>query len=157
MSLSSYLITLTSVAILVTISQLIMPEGRMKGITKIVFQFVLIVTLVSPILSKNVDFNLNYDSVEFSVDQTAVNYLKEERAKILENECIEKLELEGIKGVKINIQFNRDFDKTYIEKVVLNFDDLVITAQTEHINITRKTVLLVCEMLKVNEGVIIIE
>ncbi len=157
MSLFKYLATVASIALITTVSQMILPDGKMKKTVKVVFQLILIVSLITPLLGNNVDFDLSFEKTEIAVDDMAVNQISEERSKVIAEKCEKALEKEGIAGVKVSIFRNNDDRNFVIKKVIVNFDDLRITAENEHINITRKTVNLLCDLLSLNEEVIVIE
>lgn len=157
LSLFKYLATVGAIALITTVSQMILPVGKMKKTVKVVFQLILIVSLITPILGNSVDFDLGFTSSVIAVDDRAVNQINEERSNIIGETCEKALEKEGILGVKVRIIKSNDEDNFVIKKVIVNFDDLRITTENEHINITRKTVNLLCDLLSVNSEVIVIE
>ncbi len=157
MNLFKYLATVASVALITTVSQMILPDGKMKKTVKVVFQLILIVSLITPLLGNDVEFDLSFNKTEIAVDDVAINQINEKRSEVIAENCEKALEKEGILGVKVSILKDNDEDSFTIEKVIVNFDDLRITAENEHINITRKTVNLLCDLLSLSEEVIVIE
>ncbi len=157
MNLFKYLTTAAAISLITAVTQMILPDGKMKKTIKVVFQLILIVCLVTPLFNGVDDFNLEFNKSEIALDYSAINSIFENKIDLLENDCEKALEKEGILGVKITILKGNDENIFTIEKVIVNFDNLRITAENEHIDITRKTVILLCELLSVNEEVIIIE
>lgn len=157
MNLFKYLTTAAAISLITAVTQMILPDGKMKKTIKVVFQLILIVCLVKPLFNGVDDFNLEFNKSEIALDYSAINSIFENKIDLLENDCEKALEKEGILGVKITILKGNDENIFTIEKVIVNFDNLRITAENEHIDITRKTVILLCELLSVNEEVIIIE
>lgn len=157
LNLFKYLTTAAAISLITAVTQMILPDGKMKKTIKVVFQLILIVCLVTPLFNGVDDFNLEFNKSEIALDYSAINSIFENKIDLLENDCEKALEKEGILGVKITILKGNDENIFTIEKVIVNFDNLRITAENEHIDITRKTVILLCELLSVNEEVIIIE
>lgn len=157
LNLFKYLTTAAAISLITAVTQMILPDGKMKKTIKVVFQLILIVCLVKPLFNGVDDFNLEFNKSEIALDYSAINSIFENKIDLLENDCEKALEKEGILGVKITILKGNDENIFTIEKVIVNFDNLRITAENEHIDITRKTVILLCELLSVNEEVIIIE
>lgn len=154
MTLQAYIISLISVSLLTAIAQIITPEGKLKSACKTIFSFIVILTIISPFVGGKLKINFDFENNlnDFTVDETAVNLLYEEREKLIEKSCERILEENGIIGVRADVVFNGK-----VEKVTLNFDDLRITEETEHINIISKTIDILSDFLTVKKEIIEVE
>lgn len=154
MTLKNYIISLVSVSLLTAISQIITPEGKLKNVSKTIFSFIVILTIISPIVSGklkiNFDFENNFSDV--TVDETAVNLIYEEREDLIEKSCERLLKENDIIGVRVDVVFSGK-----VEKVTLNFGDLRITEETEHINIISKTIDILSDFLSIKKEIIEVE
>lgn len=154
MTLQAYIISLISVSLLTAIAQIITPEGKLKSVCKTIFSFIVILTIISPFVGGKLKINFDFENnlSDFTVDETAVNLIYEEREKLIEKSCERILEENGIIGVRADVVFNGK-----VEKVTLNFDDLRITEETEHINIISKTIDILSDFLSVKKEIIEVE
>ncbi len=154
MTLQAYIISLISVSLLTAIAQIITPEGKLKSVCKTIFSFIVILTIISPFVGGKLKINFDFENnlSDFTVDETAVNLIYEEREKLIEKSCERILEENGIIGVRADVVFNGK-----VEKVTLNFDDLRITEETEHINIISKTIDILSDFLSIKKEIIEVE
>lgn len=154
LTLQAYIISLISVSLLTAIAQIITPEGKLKSVCKTIFSFIVILTIISPFVGGKLKINFDFENnlSDFTVDETAVNLIYEEREKLIEKSCERILEENGIIGVRADVVFNGK-----VEKVTLNFDDLRITEETEHINIISKTIDILSDFLSVKKEIIEVE
>lgn len=154
LTLQAYIISLISVSLLTAIAQIITPEGKLKSVCKTIFSFIVILTIISPFVGGKLKINFDFENnlSDFTVDETAVNLIYEEREKLIEKSCERILEENGIIGVRADVVFNGK-----VEKVTLNFDDLRITEETEHINIISKTIDILSDFLSIKKEIIEVE
>lgn len=157
MNIFGYAASVTSVALIITVSQSLLPDGKCKNAVKIVFRFLLIITVVNPLLKSNFNVNFSFDSAEVAIDDEAVSYIEQEKISIIEIKCEEILNKEGIFVKEVEITAYRHEGKYFIEKVTVILDEKRITDETEHINITSKTKSLLSDLLSVDKGVITVE
>lgn len=154
MTLKTYIISLVSVSLLTTITQIITPEGKLKNVCKTIFGFIVVLTVISPAVSGKLKINFDFENSlsDVAVDDRAVNLIYEEREGGIEDSCERILDENGIVGVRVDVVFNGK-----VEKVSLNFDDLRITEETEHINIISKTIDILSDFLSIKKEIIEVE
>lgn len=157
MSLSSYILSVLSIAVLISLCQAILPEGRTKLAVKTIFHFILIIAIISPLSNINKDISIDFTESKVSVDESAVYEINLQKITYLESDCLKILNKNNVSAEDVEIEFIIS-DKNYIiEKVTVIFDNSRITDETEHINIIRKTKSLLSDLLAVDEGVICFE
>lgn len=158
MNIASYITTLTAVVIITTVSQLILPDGKMKKTAAVIFKVMIIISVVSPVLKSDItDEIFTFETQSITADTEAVENIKSERIKTLENYC-ENMLFENdicIDSLKIVLDENTDF--ITVKKVIVNLSETRITDEDEHINISRKTTELLVEALNVDEEAVFIE
>lgn len=154
MTLKTYIISLVSVSLLTAITQIITPEGKLKNVSKTIFSFIVILTIISPVVSGKLKINFDFENnlSDVTVDEKAVNLIYEEREMLIEKNCESILKENGIIGVRIDVVFSGK-----VEKVTLNFEDLRITEETEHINIISKTIDILSDFLSIKKEIIKVE
>lgn len=154
MTLKTYIISLVSVSLLTAITQIITPDGKLKNVSKTVFSFIVILTIISPVVSGKLKINFDFENnlSDVTVDETAVNLIYEEREGVIEKNCESILKENGIIGVRVDVVFSGK-----VEKVTLNFADLRITEETEHINIISKTIDILSDFLSIKKEIIEVE
>lgn len=157
MGLTGYVTVVLSVALIITISQSILPEGRCKNAAKIIFRFILIIAVINPILQADFNIDISLKQNDVIVDEKVISYLEEEKISIIENKCAEILKKDGIFVKEIKISAYIRSANYFIEKVTVILDKKRITNESEHINITSKAKSLLSDLLKIDKEVIAVE
>lgn len=159
-AVASWLMSILGIAIIGTIVDLILPEGRMRKYTKSIFACLVVLIIVMPIpsLIKNgfqlkdgeliyPDFELNQDYIE-NADKIKYNFL----AKGVEKQLSE----DGLGGVKIEITGTFSNGEPQIEGVRANIADMVIDGDFPHINRSEEVRKRVAGYLKIGEDKVIV-
>lgn len=128
--ISTYMLTLVSVIILITLIEIILPTSNNKKYIKFVSGLILIVTIINPIskaLNTNIDLDKFLSQNEFEIENIsnsmATNYydnynLYESYKSNLETDIISRLEDNGYEVLSIDVEVNNE---TYTpEKVWIN-------------------------------------
>lgn len=137
---------------------MLMPEGRTKKTVKLVFQLFLIVSIISPIFSFSIEnLELFNNETDFKVDDNFVYIINNERVTLLEEECENALFKEGLEQIEVKINVDYNSSNLLIKNVVINLENLRISTDNEHINITDKTLKVICDLLGVGKEVVIFE
>lgn len=159
MTLKEYLLSISVVSVLTVISQLLLPEGKLKKTSQIIFNFMIILCIINPIISNklNLDLTFSREELQIKIDDSAVYLIREQEALNLEKNCQALLNSKGIEGVTVKIKPTNSTEGFSIEKVTLNFDDLRISEESEHINIISKAITIVSDYLSFSKEDIIIE
>ena len=159
LTLKSYVICLTAVSLMAVFAQMILPDGKLKKSSNIVFSIVLILSIIAPL--KKLDLSAIRIELEpidsIKVDQAAVHYIEEQRIKNLEEICKNELSKNSIEGVIVDITANFESNNIVINSVKMNFYNLVIPENLSHINITEQAKTIISNLLTIDKGVIIID
>lgn len=139
MSIKGYVLSVTSVVIISQICEMLLPSGRMKSATKMVFSLITILILVTPILTffKTVP-NIDFSDIESDVyiDQGFVEHAQKTRQKLLEERTEQALKSLGIMSADVDILLECENNVTQIKFVTINLQNSVILEGAEHINKT---------------------
>ena len=148
--MKEYLKLLIVLVTLVSISLVILPEGKMKKTTCICFSFVICLTLLSPI--KN--FVLEEVFIDNSVDY---NYSLEDdyRQGIYTYIIKTILTEEGIKVEEVFVEFDYN-DLKKIKKISIKLDKTVLKDEAQHINIIVKAKECLSERLNISFSEIVV-
>lgn len=157
MNIMGYVSAVLSVALIITISQSILPEGRCKNAAKIIFRFILIIAVINPLLTTNLNIELPIKSNDVVIDEEAISFIEEEKISVIEKKCAEILQKEGIFVQEIEISAYLSSTNYFIEKVTVILDEKRITDESEHINIISKAKSLLSDLLKIDKEVITVE
>lgn len=159
LTVKEYLLSIAVVSVLTVISQLLLPEGKLKKTSQVIFNFIIILCIINPIISNklNLDLTFSAEEREMKIDDSAVYLIREQETLNLEKNCQALLNSEGIEGVKVKIQPSNLTEVFSIEKVTLNFDNLRISEESEHINIISKAITIVSDYLSFSKEDIVIE
>ena len=130
-----YLISVVITAILIALSELILPQGRLKTVINTVFAIVLLLCLISPI-SDLENFELTEDvfneqTILPESDDSVVSYFDSRIANYYENEFKKKLFDEDLITERIEVEICN----TQIVKIQIFLSNLVIPEENSHINI----------------------
>ncbi len=160
MSLSGYLLSLTALVVIASVSQMILPDGRLKKTSKVIFCLVLITCLLKPIFV-NLTFDLNFDfdtsSSTQTIDQTSICQIDKLKSEEIENYAKTILDKENIPYEDVNVELLSGSTNLNLKKIAVKLNKSRIKDESEHINITRKTICILKERLSLNEEVIEVE
>lgn len=157
MNIMGYVSAVLSVALIITISQSILPEGRCKNAAKIIFRFILIIAVINPLLTTNLNIELPIKSNDVVIDEEAISFIEEEKISVIEKKCAEILQKEGVFVQEIEISAYLSSTNYFIEKVTVILDEKRITDESEHINIISKAKSMLSDLLKIDKEVITVE
>lgn len=155
MTLSGYLLGITAIVIISSVCQVILPDGRMKKTTKIIFGLILITVIVKPVFS---GLELDYDEYEeLSPDRSAVMKILDIQSDEKVVEIKKLLNKEEIPYENVFVETKIQESKLILKKVIIKLNKLRIKDESEHINITRKTFEILEKSLSIPKEVIVIE
>ena len=156
MSFTSYLLSLTALVVITAVSQMILPDGRLKKTSKTIFCLVLITCMIKPVIvSESFDFDFSYANL--AIDENAVYRIDTLKTEEIKEYLVKILDKEGIPYKNVDIVLYDDLLNAKIKKVIVKLNKSRIKDESEHINITRKTICLLKETLSVDDEVIIVE
>lgn len=154
MSLANYLITIGALAVLTAISQMLLPSGKLKKTVNVVFQIILIISIINPLTKISVDFGDRFEKKQFIVDQAAVGTITDYRIDIIEQSCLKELNKQGVCAKEVEILATKNVEQIIIEKVAVILDETSISDENEHIIISQRVVGLISDLLSVDKEAI---
>ncbi|MBE5742224.1 MAG: hypothetical protein E7360_02750 [Clostridiales bacterium] len=131
--MKSYLLSVVITSVLIALSELIIPQGKLKSVVNVIFTVVLLISIISPITEIDLDEAIsvfNPTESEVVLDGNAENYLTSKIKDYYEKEFKIKLLGEDLVAEKIIVEINR----MEIMKIQIYLSNLVIPENNEHIN-----------------------
>lgn len=135
--MKEWLLSITVIIILSIIILLILPEGKLYGLSKSIFSAMALITILSPII----DLNVFTDPIEFVFGEQEqvyqedyLDYVFNIKVENIKKDCKKIIENNYSNNADIDIVFYRDnqFD-LIIEKVNICFYDQSISEDTKRI------------------------
>lgn len=154
LSLANYLVTIGALAVLTTISQMLLPSGKLKKTVNVVFQIILIISIINPLTKISLNFDEKLENKQFNVDQTAVGVITDYRIDVIENNCLKELNKQGVCAKEVEILATKSSVQITIEKVVVILDETSISDENEHIIISQRAVGVISDLLSVDKEAI---
>lgn len=156
--MGQWLISITAVVALSVLLDIIVPEGEINKYIKGIFALITIFVIISPIASlinSNYSFEdtLNNNNNTFQIDNSFVDYTKDDINNITNNALEKHLKDKGYNNTVVRIYL--DYDNK-INFVTVDINNLIIDEKLSHINITNDIVSIVQEVLNINKERIIV-
>lgn len=113
--ISSWAQQIIFAVILGTILQMLLPEGKNKKYIKIVIGVYVLFAVISPVIGKNIDlnldeFNLSANSAESSLDETSQNQINDLYTTNLKQDIILKLKNKGYGCENVDLKTNENYE-----------------------------------------------
>ena len=126
-------------AILISLISIIFPNGKIGKYLKSVFSFILIFSVINPLLNLdeiNVDFNNAFLENEVIYQEQYLDYVNQKKIDNYNDNCTKILEELGVKNAQIDfIYYTDEKYNLIVEKVNVNLKNSVIISDVEHIDI----------------------
>ena len=113
--ISSWAQQIIFAVIIGTILQMLLPEGKNKKYIKIVIGVYVLFAVISPVIGKNIDlnldeFNLSVNSAESSLDETSQNQINNLYTTNLKQDIILKLKNKGYGCENVDLKTNENYE-----------------------------------------------
>ena len=113
--ISSWAQQIIFAVIIGTILQMLLPEGRNKKYIKIVIGVYVLFAVISPVIGKNIDlnldeFNLSANSAESSLDETSQDQINNLYTTNLKQDIILKLKNKGYGCENVDLKTNENYE-----------------------------------------------
>lgn len=153
--ISSWILSIVGIVIIGVLVDLILPDGEMQKYIKAVFSIIVVVIMVSPILQidiDKIDFNkFIYNETSVELNQEYINNYNDKYRQNLEELLENALQINGFSNIDAKLYTNMSNKTFEVEKVELNIKNLVINANTVHIDKYKEMKAIVVSVLNVNE------
>ena len=130
--MKEYVISVVITSVLIALSELIIPQGKLKSIVSMIFTITLLISIISPfdsIEDLTPVFNLNTEYKENINEETKIAFEKEIE-NFYEKQIKTKLLAENLVTEKINVEISG----IEIVRIQIYLSNLVIPENNEHIN-----------------------
>ncbi len=135
--ISAWLLSITGVILLSVLSEFILPEGQINRYTKVIFAFVTIFVIISPLpslLDKEIDFSFpSYDS---ALQEDYLHEINLSKLSALQTDLQSELENAGIYNVSISISANAYSENLQIYGIYVELCDVSFSADFENKNVS---------------------
>lgn len=158
MSLTGYLLSLSAIAMLTSLTEMVLPSGRTKQAVVAVYSMLLLLVIVSPLIKlKNRDFSvLTFaDNGGYNIDYEYKDYATQVAVDLAENKALTALEKAGYGGVEVTVLTEVVNGETIVKNILINLKNLVILQDGAHINKT-EVIQIVANCLSVDERAVVI-
>ena len=113
--ISSWAQQIIFAVIIGTILQMLLPEGKNKKYIKIVIGVYVLFAVISPVIGKNIDlnldeFNLSVNSAEYSLDETSQDQINNLYTTNLKQDIILKLKNKGYGCENVDLKTNENYE-----------------------------------------------
>ena len=133
--MKAYITSVVLTSVLIALSELILPHGRLKVVVNTVFSIVLLISMLTPLRSNNIDFDLpvfnNQSSVTDYNNQDVQSYFNDRISEYYQEKFSSELKRNNLIAERVEVEIcNME-----IIKVQIFLSNLVIPENNEHINI----------------------
>lgn len=139
--MTEYLLGIVGIIFLVSISEIILPEGKIGHYLKSVFAIIVLLVVVEPI--SKIRFNgltFTFEETEVDYQENYINFINETKVKVLNQKFTKYLYDKGIDKVDLEIIYDFNDNIFSVKKVLLNLGKSVIIGENKHINIKETVV-----------------
>ncbi len=133
--MSRYVLSILGIVLLGIIIDVIVPSGNISKYIKSVFSIFVVAVIISPVvkfISNKNGIKLDYNNYE--LDKELVEYIYEKRVDNEENKIEIHLKDAGFAEVDINIEYSINNNQIEYLSCCVNLENLVISADKQHIN-----------------------
>ena len=133
--MKSYLISVVTTAVVIALSELIVPQGKLKTIVSTVLSIVLLIAMLTPFLNIQKDetqsvFNPDNGQSESLESQDFDGYFDDRLKEYYQKIFLQKLKTNDLICEKVIVEISN----TSIKKIKIFLSNLVIPEDNEHIN-----------------------
>lgn len=133
--LKPYFITIIVTAVALSLSELIIPQSKMKITVKTVFSFVFLLAMIKPFI--NFDFSVS--DLDFTKDKTSQTYMRQgvmsdNYEKIIAEKYAERYKAVLKENDLICEKINVDYSDGKIKKIQVYLSNMVIAENNRNIN-----------------------
>ena len=137
--MKEWIFNISITAVAVTAISLIVPDGKTGKVIKGILPFIVLLSVVKPILNFNYEQNVNEIFVPTQTEEIYqedfLYSITRKRIVCLEKNCENILNAKGITGASVNIEYDYENGSYKINLVTVNLKISVINSDKEHIDI----------------------
>ena len=158
--MKEWILSVCAVTILTVIVGMILPQGKMGKFIKSIFSLIIMLVILKPILSFDLDdlhFDMGVGNTEVVYQKNYLDYVNQKKIDSVESDCADVLYNIGVSGANILLDFSTDENyEIMITKVNINLENAVIISGNKHIDIIEEIKNALSEYLSVNKEIMVI-
>lgn len=134
--ISAWLLSITGVIILSVLCEFILPEGQINRYTRVIFAFVTLFVIISPLpslLNKEIDFS--FPSYDYTLQDDYLYEINLNKLNAIQSDLQSEMENAGIYNIKISIGANAYSENLEIYSIYVELCDISFSADFENKNI----------------------
>ncbi len=152
--MKEWILSVSSTIIITIIISLIAPQGRLGKYVKSIFALIMILVVVQPILSFDIN-NLSFDNIfnknDIEIQTEYIDYIEGKKEEYKEEYCVFLLEKLKVKNARVDIIYDSDdYDKNHVKNVNIYLDKESFAQLDNHIDIIKEAKKTLSEYLQVN-------
>lgn len=154
MTISSWILSIAGVVVLSILFDLFLPDGKLNSYIKTIFNFVIIIVVITPIpelLNKDFDTSTMFSNSQVVLQEDYIYQLNRDKLTMLETTMEETLSSEGYKNIDISISANIFVIEMKIETIFVDLGNLVIQQKDENINIKNEVVKCITSIITISK------
>lgn len=158
MSISSWLLSIAGISVVSILIDMILPNGQTSKYIKGIFAFFMLFVIISPIanlLKQNISVDEIFATSQIEIDNEFIYQVNRTKLSYLENQINDDFTKSNLLGA--NCVVNGDIFEVnmQIKNVFVDFSNLVILPENEHIDIRKTAKEIVLKHVEIEEEKII--
>ena len=154
MTISSWILSIAGVVVLSILLDLFLPEGKLNSYIKTIFNFVIILVVITPLpelFNKDFDTSTMFSNSQIVLQEDYIYQLNRDKLTMLETTIEDTLSNSGYKNIDVSISANIFVIEMKIETIFVDLSNLVIQQNDENINIKNEVVKCITSIISINK------
>lgn len=155
--MTDYLLGIVGIIFLITIAEIILPEGKIGHYLKSIFAIIVLLVVIEPV--SKIRFNgltFMFEESEIEYQENYLNFIAETKIKVLNQEFTKYIYDKGIDQVDLEIIYEFNDNDFLVKKVLVNLKKAVIIGENKHINIKETVVQAVVDFFNIETKDIVV-
>ncbi len=143
MDISAWILSIAGVSVLSILIDLFLPSGQTNGYIKTIFNYVIVFIIIAPLpalIKSDIDTSNIFTETEIVLQEDYIYQLNRDKLTMLEKGIESTLDSKGLKNVDISISADIFTTVMKIDTIYVDFSNLVIVDNEEHIDIENEVV-----------------
>ncbi len=143
MDISAWILSIAGVSVLSILIDLFLPSGQTNGYIKTIFNYVIVFIIIAPLpalIESDIDTSNIFTETEIVLQEDYIYQLNRDKLTMLEKGIESTLDSKGLKNVDISISADIFTTVMKIDTIYVDFSNLVIVDNEEHIDIENEVV-----------------
>ena len=143
MDISAWILSIAGVSVLSILIDLFLPSGQTNGYIKTIFNYVIVFIIIAPfpaLIKSDIDTSNIFTETEIVLQEDYIYQLNRDKLTMLESGIESTLDSKGLKNVDISISADIFTTVMKIDTIYVDFSNLVIVDNDEHIDIENEVV-----------------